>query len=44
MHVLNGENPVKGIELPRADDKGPEFLSKAEIKRLLGNAEDHSRD
>lgn len=44
LHVLTGENPVKGVDLPVADDRAVRFLDLDQIKKLLHQAKLHSRD
>jgi len=44
MHVLEGDNPVKGVGLPRPDERQPRFLSLDQIDRLLACARQHSPD
>jgi len=44
MHVLEGVNPCKGIELPKPDEQIPRYLELDEIDRLLVAAENHSVD
>jgi integrase len=44
MRVYQGENPVKGVELPKPDERFPRFLSADEYDYLLECAEAHSPD
>ena len=44
LHVFEGPNPCKGVELPEPDEKFPRFLTLDEIDRLLWHTEAHSRD
>jgi len=45
LHRLEGENPVKGVGLPKPDVRFPRYLqTMEEIGRLLDAAEGHSRD
>jgi integrase len=44
MHCLEGENPVKGVGLPKADEGFPRYLELDEIDRLLECAKRHSAD
>lgn len=44
LHCWSAENPVRGIELPKADERFPRFLEAAEVESLLRHAEAHSRD
>lgn len=44
MHCLQGQNPVKGVKLPKADEGFPHYLELEEIDRLLECAKRHGRD
>jgi integrase/recombinase XerC len=45
MHVLESDNPVKGVGLPRVRrGRAPRYLEQDEIERLLAAAKAHSVD
>lgn len=44
LHVLRGVNPCKGVELPKADKRKPEYLNDKQIAKVLRVAEKHSDD
>jgi integrase len=44
MGAFEGPNPVKGIKLPKPDERFPRYLSREEIDAVLAAAKAHSQD
>jgi len=44
LHILNGANPCKGVELPEPDKPLPLYLSTKQIDAALSAAEAHGQD
>jgi len=44
LRCFGGANPVKGLDLPKADSRFPRFLDATEADTLLAAAKEHGRD